>query len=118
MDVVRVGGYLGVFVLVSLFVRPGEAGSVLSAIAIVGVGVAAAAIASRLLDLGPGDAGLAAAQPAASGRLSYPIGYWNGLGALSAMTVPLLVWLASRVMRGGPPAPRWPRFRSSCSPST
>jgi len=97
VDVVRVGGYLGVFVLVSLFVRPGEAGSVLSAIAIVGVGVAAAAIASRLLDLGPGDAGLAAAQPAASGRLSYPIGYWNGLGAIGAMTVPLLIWLASRV---------------------
>ena len=31
--------------------------------------------------------------PAAAGRLSYPIGYWNGLAAAMAAGVLLLVWL-------------------------
>lgn len=95
LDVVRIGAYLGVFLLASLLVRRGEAGPVLAALATVGTGIAIAALASRLLGIGEGDSGLAAAQPAASGRLSYPIGYWNGLGALTAMTFPLLVWLGS-----------------------
>ena len=38
---------------------------------------------------------LVASIPASAGRLSYPIGYWNALGSMAAMAVPLLVWLAS-----------------------
>src|SRR4051794_41198276 len=37
-------------------------------------------------------------------RLSSPIGYWNALGLLFAMALPLALWLASR--RGNPHRPR------------
>ena len=37
--------------------------------------------------------------PLLRGRLSYPIGYWNALGAMAAMAVPLLVWLGASARR-------------------
>ena len=46
-----------------------------------------------------------------SGRLSYPIGYWNALGAMAAMAVPLLVWLASSAAAG-------PALGARCSPAS
>lgn len=93
-DAVRLAGYLGAFLLAGLAVRRGGAPTILTAIAIAGVGVSLIAIGSRLLGLGD-DAALSATLPSASGRLSFPIGYWNALGAMMALVVPALVWLAT-----------------------
>ena len=93
-NAVRLAGYLGVFLLAGLAVRRGGGPAVLIAIAVAGVGVSLIAIGSRLLGLGA-DAALSATLPAASGRLSFPIGYWNALGAMMALVVPALVWLAT-----------------------
>jgi O-Antigen ligase len=56
----------------------------------------AIALASRLDPgfLGASDVGVLLA--GAAGRLSYPIGYWNGLAACVAVAAVLLVWLGSQ----------------------
>jgi len=95
VDVVRLAGYLGVFLLAGLGARADRAAPVLVAVAVAGVLVALVALGSRLLGLGDGDFDLVALIPTASGRLSYPLGYWNGLGALMALTLPPLAWIAS-----------------------
>lgn len=64
--------------------------------------VAAVAICSRYhpswFDIGTMPEGYPVA------RLSYPLGYWNGLGALMAIGLPALIWLATearnKVFRG------------------
>lgn len=94
-DAVRLLGYLGAFLLAGLAVRQGGGPAMLTAVAVAGVGVSLIAIGSRLLGIGAGDAELSAALTAASGRLSYPIGYWNALGAMMALVMPVLVWLAA-----------------------
>ncbi len=94
-DVVRYGAYLGAFVLAGLLLRPGSGRSALAGIAAGLAIVSVVALGSRLLGVGGGDETLVASIPASAGRLSYPIGYWNALGAFAAMAVPLLVWLAS-----------------------
>jgi O-antigen ligase len=99
-EVVRLGAYLGAFVLAGLLLGPGSGVAALRGLLLGVVGVALVALASRLLGLGAGDSVLAADLPAASGRLSYPLGYWNALGALMALGVPLVV-AAAAVDRGG-----------------
>jgi hypothetical protein len=98
-DVVRSSGYLGVFVLIGLLAGPGTGRSALTGIGGGLVAVCLIAIGSRLLALGPGDADLVATFPSSAGRLSYPTGYWNALGAMAAMAVPVLVWLATEARR-------------------
>jgi O-antigen ligase/polysaccharide polymerase Wzy-like membrane protein len=60
--------------------------------------VAALALASRLDPgfLGTRDALAGAQSLGAAGRLSYPIGYWNGLAACAACGLVLLAWLGGR----------------------
>ena len=60
------------------------------------VAVASVALLSRFLPsvFGAPDQGIANDLPQAEGRLSYPIGYWNGLAALVGLAVVLLGWLA------------------------
>lgn len=93
-EAVRVAGYAGVVLLVALRRRE-DAAAMLTGLAAAISLVALIAIGSRLLGLGAGDAALANSYPGSAGRLSYPVGYWNGLGALMAMGVPLLMWLGS-----------------------
>ncbi len=51
------------------------------------------ALLSRLIPSLPGgDAEIARFLPAAQGRLSYPIGYWNALAAVCAIGIVLLTW--------------------------
>ena len=94
-DVVRLSGYLGAFVLAGLLVGPGRGRSVLVGLAAGLVAVSAIAIASRLAGVGAGDADLVASMRSSAGRLSYPVGYWNALGSMAAMAVPLLVWIST-----------------------
>ena len=94
-DVVRLSGYLGAFLLAGLLVVPGRGRSVLIGLAAGLVAVSAIAIASRLAGVGAGDADLVSSMRSSTGRLSYPVGYWNALGSMAAMAVPLLVWIAA-----------------------
>jgi O-antigen ligase len=93
IDVVRALGYLGLFVLVVIASPRASAGSWLGGLGLGLLAVAMIALASRFEPSLAGDEDLARLLPAASGRLSYPIGYWNGLAAAMAAGALLLVWL-------------------------
>ncbi|OLE38924.1 MAG: hypothetical protein AUG48_00505 [Actinobacteria bacterium 13_1_20CM_3_68_9] len=92
-EIVRVLGYLGVFVLVVLASPRGSARTWLGGVAVGIVVIAGLALLSRFEPSFGGDKDLGAFLPAAAGRLSYPIGYWNGLAAAMAIAVVLVVWL-------------------------
>ena len=44
---------------------------------------------------GGADRSIFVSLPASNGRLSYPVGYWNGLGAILAIGILLLAWFGS-----------------------
>ena len=97
VEVVRVAGYAGVFALVVLASPQGSARSWLLGLSIGLVAVAALALGSRFEPgLPGGDDEIGTSIPSARGRLSFPIGYWNGLGACMALAGVLLVWLGAR----------------------
>ena len=102
VEVVRWVAYLGLLLLAGLWVRSRGPIELLIGLAIGGTAIALIALGSRLLGIGGGDADLVASIPGVAGRLSYPIGYWNGLGAVMALTFTLLVWVGSH-----PEAGRW-----------
>ena len=89
---VRTAGYLGVLLTAGLLARRDRIGPALTGLAVGGVLVALVALGARLLGIGAADADLVAVLPTAAGRLSFPIGYWNALGALMALSVPTLCW--------------------------
>jgi hypothetical protein len=94
---IRVAGYLGLFTLVvAAAPRTGKRAWVLGLAAGLTI-VCAAALGSRFVPtlFGNADRELGAAIPNAAGRLSYPIGYWNGLAALLAINAVLLAWLGA-----------------------
>ncbi len=62
--------------------------------------VAGLALVSRFEPSFGGDQELGTFLPAAAGRLSYPIGYWNGLAA--AMASPASSWSGWAATRGPP----------------
>ena len=96
-DVARLSAYLGLFVLVVLASRRNSSDAWARGIAAGLAGLAAAALLAFFQPSLFGDAAtsLASAIPSAAGRLSYPVGYWNGLGACMALAVILLGWLAA-----------------------
>jgi len=95
-DVVRALLYLGMFVLVVIASKRGEAGAWLRGLAGGLTIIVLLALATRFEPglLGDADAEIALRLP--SGRLSYPIGYWNGLAIVAALACIALVWLAAR----------------------
>ena len=97
IDGVRAAGYLGALVVVAIGIRYREVRPILAGVAAAIVAVAAVALGSRLFPgLLTGDATFLREFPeAVRGRLSYPIGYWNGLAASMAAGVVLCVWLGS-----------------------
>jgi tetratricopeptide (TPR) repeat protein len=106
----RVALYLGVFALVVLVTRRGSAARWADALAVALVGVAVIALASRFFEVfGTQERGLAELLPGAEMRLSFPVGYWNGLAILVALALPLLLRAAaaprSAVARGAAVAP-------------
>jgi hypothetical protein len=96
-DTVRFLFYLGLFVLVVVASRRGEAAAWLLGLASGLAAVAVLALVSRFQPglLGHPDFELALRLPAATGRLSYPIGYWNALAAAMAACIVLLGWLGA-----------------------
>ena len=95
MEIVRVLGYLGVFVLVVISSPRGSGRWWLGGAALGLVVIAGLALVSRFEPSFSGDKELGAFLPAAATRLSYPIGYWNGLAAAMAIGIVLLVWLGA-----------------------
>jgi O-antigen ligase/polysaccharide polymerase Wzy-like membrane protein len=94
-DLARVTGYLGVLFLALLARGPRPARRMLAAL---GSGIAFVAIVGLLSRLHPAwfpEAGQTARILDARDRLAYPINYWNGLAALIAIGLPLLLQLAS-----------------------
>jgi hypothetical protein len=86
--------YLGAFLLAVLLAPRGRPRVWLDGLAI-GIGaVAVVALASRLFPDLFDDRGLVTYLPSAATRLSFPLGYWNGLGIFLALGVPLLLHLA------------------------
>src|SRR6266508_3173715 len=85
----RVALYLGLFVLVALSVRRSDLGRWADGLALGLVATAVVALVSRLFPDLFSPRGLPEFLPSSSTRLSFPIGYWNGLGILMGMTVPL-----------------------------
>ena len=90
-ELLRVTLYLGTFALVVLAVRPGEGAVTADGIA-AGISVAGVlALAQRLVPGFGSDGGIPELLPEAAVRLSYPLGYWNGLGIFAALALPLLL---------------------------
>ncbi|MGH2922816.1 MAG: O-antigen ligase family protein [Solirubrobacterales bacterium] len=98
-EFLRVSAYLGVFALaVCLSGRDPRPWLVGIAIGITAVG--AFAVLGRLIPgLPGGDDEIREFLPAARGRLSYPIGYWNAIAAMFALGIVLLVWLSATARR-------------------
>lgn len=95
-ELARVASYLGVFVL-ALFSRAnGTARHLTSGVATAIVLVASVALLSKLHPTWfPEASTTGELLPSEARRLAYPIGYWNGLGALIAIGIPLLLNLAA-----------------------
>ena len=96
----RLSLYLGAFGLTVVAVRRGDgerwADGLAAGISIAGI----LALAQRLIPGFAGDGGIAVQLPSAAVRLSYPLGYWNGLAIFLALAVPLL--LRAAVAHGRP----------------
>jgi hypothetical protein len=92
-DAVRAMGYTGLFALVVIATGRWQGRRWLQGIALGFGAVAVIALATRFIPgLPGGDEQLAGLIPSARGRLSYPIGYWNGLAACMAIAVVLFAW--------------------------
>jgi hypothetical protein len=86
--------YLGVYVLVVLLTSRRDLALWCNGLALAIVGVAAVALISRMF---PGvfpDRGLTTFLPSSITRLSFPLGYWNGLATFVALAIPLLLRIA------------------------
>jgi O-Antigen ligase len=98
----RVGCYLGVLLLAILIHRDRERAvrHTLNALGAAVVLVAALALASRLRpDLFPAAHQTSSFLPGTQGRLGWPLNYWNALGALVALGLPLLLSIATSARR-------------------
>ena len=91
----RVLVYLGFFVATFLLAQTGQARQRFGeGIAITLIGVAALALASRLLP----DVVSVSESAETGARLSYPLGYWNGNGVLFGIAAGMALWLSRRAL--------------------
>lgn len=94
-EVARAATYLGVFALALLSRGPKEAQRVVGAVAAAIALVAIVGLLSRLHPAWFPEANQTARFLDDSERLSYPLNYWNGMAALIAIGLPLLLQLAA-----------------------
>ena len=96
-EAVRVSFYLGLFTLAACTATRGGRVQWLAGLT---VGLTAVTIIAVFSYLQPGTLGSGTINvPGAAGRLSYPVGYWNGAAALLAATATLLAYAADRAPR-------------------
>ena len=101
LEMTRVLGYLGLFLAAALTAqRMSSRRPVVTGLTLGFVGLLLMAVLSRL------EPGLFPAQelqqvrPEIRPRLTYPLNYWNGVGALAALAVPFLLYQATRADLG------------------
>lgn len=95
-DLARVSCYLAILGFALSTRAPGESRRLIGALVTAMAIVAGVALLSRLIpDWFPEAGQTASFVSGGEGRLSYPINYWNGLGALLAMGLPLAVCCAA-----------------------
>lgn len=94
-EVVRVAGYLGLFALVVLASPAGSARAWLGGLALGLFLVTALAFGSRVQPSLFPKQDLIELLPSVRTRLSYPLNYWNALGALAGLAAILLAWLGA-----------------------
>jgi hypothetical protein len=93
-EAVRVSFYLGLFTLAACTASRGGRVGWLAGLT---VGLTAVTVIAVFSYLQPGTLGSGTSDiPNAAGRLSYPVGYWNGAAALLAATATLLAYAAAR----------------------
>jgi len=91
VEFVRVALFASVFVLVLVASDRSVLGSFLDGMTIAIVATAAVALVSRYFPSSMPDRGLTTFLPGSSTRLSFPLGYWNGLAIFVALGLPLLL---------------------------
>ncbi|MGB2851798.1 MAG: hypothetical protein WBC01_09050, partial [Solirubrobacterales bacterium] len=91
----RVAMLLGVFVLALSVQRQGAARRTVAAVASATAVVAILALLSRMEPNWLPVENIAEFLPSTENRLSYPLGYWNGLAQFVAIGLPLVVYMAS-----------------------
>ena len=105
----RVSLYLGTFALVALVARRSSLGRWADALAISIAAVAGVALTSRLFPGTFPERDLPTFLPGTVTRLSFPLGYWNGLAIFVALGIPLFLRLSlvarSTAVRGLAVAP-------------
>jgi hypothetical protein len=95
----RVSLYLAAFVVVVCAGTHSSVRTWLDALAVATAAVAAVALVSRCFpDVFP-DRGFATFLPGQSTRLSFPLGYWNGLGTFVALGLPVLLRVGATARR-------------------
>ena len=94
-DATRTMLYLGVYWLVVLLAVRRDVALWCNGLAFAIVAVAAVALVSRFFPDVFSDRGLATFLPSSVSRLSFPLGYWNGLGTFVALGGPLLLRVAT-----------------------
>jgi hypothetical protein len=95
-EAVRVSAYLGLFTLAACTASRRGRSEWIAGLTIGTAVVAALAVFSWLQPGALDERELAGSVPEAGGRLLYPIGYWNGLGALLAVAAVLLAHAGAR----------------------
>ena len=92
----RVMAYLGVLALVLTLRQPGDMRRLVNGLTVGLAVIGGLALLSRLHPAWFPDDDAARVLGETHNRLSYPIGYWNGLATLMAMGAPLLLYIAVR----------------------
>jgi hypothetical protein len=95
VEVARIACYLAVFTLGLVAVSRSGPRALVNGVLAGCLAVACVAAASRLMPSWFDESVTAKLLPSTATRLSYPINYWNGLGALCAMAIPLALTTAS-----------------------
>ena len=90
----RVSLYLGLYLLVVVAASARHVGRWADALALAVTATAIVALVSRLFPDSFGDREFAVFLPGVVTRLSFPLGYWNGLAIFAALGVPLLLRVA------------------------
>lgn len=93
-EMCRILLYAGALVLPIVLARRGEAARWADGLAGAIALVAVLALCERLFPALVSGDDIAADLPAAASRLTYPVGYWNGLGIFLGLGVPLLLRIA------------------------
>src|SRR4029453_12484880 len=93
-EVNRVSLYLGVFVVVTIASSRRSLARWIGGLATAIGAIAAVAVVARLFPGSFPGRDIDAFLPAAASRLSFPLGYWNGLAIFVALGVPILLSVA------------------------